>query len=144
MLRRTGFVRKTLERKPPSLPRPIRQTAKTVIIDTVAASPKEPPPVRDKRYRELVASLECYHCRIWQQSQAAHPNTGKTKGKKLSDLLVFPMCTVGGRDCHGKFDRYELIKRAEMPAYERKAYVWTVKTLLARGLWPKRLAVPTL
>jgi len=108
------------------------------------AQPKEPPPVRDKEYRKLVASLECYACRVHQHSQAAHPNTGKAKGKKLSDLDVFPMCTVGAKDCHGRFDRYELVPRTDMPAYERAAKGWTVRTLLARGLWPARLAIPDL
>jgi hypothetical protein len=115
----------------------------TTVSGEVRAMPKTPQPVRDRDYRMLVASLECFECGIHHQSQAAHPNSGKAKGKKLDDLLCFPMCSVGGRDCHGKFDRYEIVpKGAEMMAYERRAHIWTVKTLISRGLWPMRLPIP--
>jgi hypothetical protein len=101
--------------------------------------PKAPKPWRSRSYRMLVASLECYHCRIHHHSQAAHPNTGKTKGKKACDSLIFPMCTVGGRDCHGLFDNYKLVPRDAMAAYEAAAVLWTITTLQARGMWPKNL-----
>ncbi|MFZ2306828.1 MAG: hypothetical protein WAW73_20330 [Rhodoferax sp.] len=106
--------------------------------------PKEPKPWRSESYRRLVASLECYHCRIHGHSQAAHPNTGKAKGKKACDSLIFPMCTVGGNDCHGRFDQYRLVSRADMPAYEEAAARWTVATLQARGMFPKTNQPPAL
>lgn len=105
---------------------------------------KEPKPWRSRSYRELVASLECYHCRIHGHSQAAHPNTGKAKGKKACDSLVFPMCTVGGHDCHGRFDQYRLVSRADMAAFEAAAVRWTIATLQARGMWPKTNQPPAL
>jgi hypothetical protein len=53
------------------------------------------------------------------------------------------MCSVGGNDCHTKFDQYKIVpKGPEMEAYERAAYVWTVNQLLMRGQWPMDLAVP--
>lgn len=106
--------------------------------------PKAPKPWRSRSYRMLVASLECYHCRLHGHSQAAHPNTGKTKGVKACDSLIFPMCTVGGRDCHGQFDQYQLVPREEMAAYEAAAVRWTVATLKARGMWPKTNQPPAL
>lgn len=95
------------------------------------AVPKEPQPVRDEAYRRLVASLPCFECRIQQFSQCAHPNSGKAKGKKLSDDLCFPLCSdrPGVVGCHAKFDRYELVSRADMPAYEARALAWTTEKL---------------
>jgi len=106
--------------------------------------PKAPKPWRNRSYRMLVASLECYHCRLHGHSQAAHPNTGKTKGVKACDRLIFPMCCISGNDHHAQFDQYRLVPRDEMPAYERAAYDWTVKTLIARGKWPMGIPVPQL
>ena len=79
------------------------RAAKMAQIDDLPHTPcpKAPKPWRSRAYRMLVAKLECYHCRLHGYSQAAHPNSGKTKGVKACDSLVFPMCTVGGRDCHG-------------------------------------------
>lgn len=106
--------------------------------------PKAPKPWRSRAYRMLVARLECYHCRIHHHSQAAHPNSDKTKGVKACDSLIFPMCTVGGRDCHGQFDTYKLVSREDMPAFEAAAVQWTVATLNARGMWPKTNQPPAL
>ncbi|WP_141211422.1 hypothetical protein [Rhodoferax sp. TH121] len=106
--------------------------------------PKAPKPLRSRAYRAAVASLECYHCRLHGHSQAAHPNTGKTKGVKACDSLCFPMCCVSGNDHHRQFDQYELVPRADMQAYEEAAHRWTVATLLARGMWPKGMEVPAL
>jgi hypothetical protein len=103
--------------------------------------PKAPKPWRNRAYRELVASLECYHCRLHGHSQAAHPNTGKAKGVKACDSLIFPMCCVSGNDHHRQFDQYELVPRADMQAYEEAAHRWTVATLQARGMWPKYMEI---
>lgn len=96
---------------------------------TTGPAPKEPEPVRDESYRRWVASLPCFECGIQGFSQAAHPNTGKAKGKKLSDDKCFPMCCdrPGIKGCHGKFDRYELVMRWAMADYERAALEWTRK-----------------
>jgi len=110
----------------------------------LAPCPKARKPWRSRSYRMLVASLECYHCRLHGHSQAAHPNTGKTKGKKACDSLIFPMCTVSGRDCHGLFDTYKLVPREAMAAFEAAAVRWTITTLQARGMWPKTNVPPAL
>lgn len=111
---------------------------------TTTVCPKAPKPWRNRAYRMLVAKLECYHCRLHGHSQAAHPNSDKTKGVKACDSLIFPMCTVGGRDCHGRFDTYKLVSREDMPAFEAAAVQWTVATLKARGMWPKTNQPPAL
>ena len=111
--------------------------------DTVVATPKAPAPVRSRPHRMAVASLPCFHCRREGCSQAAHPNSGKAKGRKASDLDCFPMCSVAGGDCHARFDQYRIVaKGAEMQAYEREAKAWTVRELLRRGLWIASLPMP--
>ena len=99
-------------------------------------------PVRSEAYRRVVASLPCFACGIQGRSQAAHPNTGKTKGVKTCDSLIFPMCCVSGNDHHRQFDQYELVPRADMQAYEEAAHRWTVATLQARGMWPASMPKP--
>jgi hypothetical protein len=96
-----------------------------------AARPKEPEPVRDESYRRWVASLPCYECRIHGYSQCAHPNSGKAKGRKNTDSGCFPMCAdrPGIVGCHTRFDRYQLVSRADMPEYERRAAEWTKEQL---------------
>jgi hypothetical protein len=88
-------------------------------------------PLRDKSYRRWVASLPCYECRIHGYSQCAHGNTGKAKGLKNSDEGCFPMCAdrPGIVGCHTRFDRYQLVSRADMPEYERRAAEWTKEQL---------------
>lgn len=94
---------------------------------TTSAAPKEPEPVRDESYRRWVASLPCFECGIEGYSQAAHANTGKTKGKKTSDETCFPMCAdrPGVRGCHSLFDQYILVGRDAMRWYEQAALEWT-------------------
>lgn len=122
----------------------VRPRAAVVGGATTGPVPKAPKPVRDEPYRRLVAQLPCFQCRVEGHTQAAHPNAGKTHGVKLDDDKCFPMCTVSAKDCHGHYDRYELVKHDDMPAYERKAYVWTVLELVARGLWPMGRPIPDL
>jgi hypothetical protein len=134
MLRRTPIrrTRKEWERIPRE-DRPMAlSTLQPVARGTYAggvsgARPKEPAPVRDESYRRWVASLPCYECRIQGFSQCAHPNSGKAKGKKLSDEGCFPMCCdrPGVVGCHTRFDRYEMVSRADMPGYEQRALEWT-------------------
>ncbi len=113
---------------------------------TGISRPKSAAPVRDESYRRLVAALPCFVCHVEGRSQAAHPNTGKAKGRKLSDHLCFPLCCdqLGAPGHHWLFDQYRLVPKADMPDFERRAYHWTVRELLARGLWPARLPIPDL
>ena len=93
----------------------------------VRAAAKGPEPVRDESYRRWVASLPCYECRIEGYSNAAHPNSGKAKGVKLTDEGCFPLCVDRPevKGCHPKFDQYEIVSAEEMPEYERAALEWT-------------------
>jgi hypothetical protein len=94
---------------------------------TTSAAPKEPEPVRDESYRRWVASLPCFECGIEGYSNAAHPNSGKTKGVKRDDDECFPLCVdrPGIKGCHSQFDQYELVMRHNMALYERAALEWT-------------------
>lgn len=91
---------------------------------TLTARPREPKPIRSEEYRRLVAKLPCYHCGLEGYSQAAHPNSGKGRGVKLSDLDCFPMCcTRPGTDgCHKDFDNYKIVPKGQaMRDYEARA-----------------------
>jgi hypothetical protein len=130
MLKRTGFARKVYV-APPAAPLRRSERKGTYAHTQTVAKAKQPAPVRDESYRRWVASLPCFECRIQDYSQCAHPNTGKAKGKKLSDEGCFPLCCdrLGIVGCHARFDRYELVSRADMPQYERRALEWTLDQL---------------
>lgn len=136
MLRRTPLKRTPFKTRRPlhepkveREPRPMARLERVASFSggTTGPAPKDPEPVRDEEYRRWVASLPCYECRIHGYSQAAHPNSGKAKGKKLSDAECFPMCCdrPGVKGCHSRFDQYEIVSREEMPQYERAAALWT-------------------
>jgi len=139
MLRRTPFKHPARAPRVYAMPKATNAFRSAAPIgDTLHAMPKAPEPWRSTEYRRAVASLECYICRIHGHSQAAHPNTGKGRGKKLGDDLVFPLCTVSGNDCHRRFDHYEIVAKGEaMQQFEQAAHRWTVGTLRERGLWIK-------
>lgn len=91
---------------------------------TLTARPREPKPIRSEEYRRLVAKLPCFNCGIQGHSQAAHPNSGKARGVKLSDLDCFPMCATrpGFKGCHAAFDQYEIVPKGQaMRDYEARA-----------------------
>ena len=80
--------------------------------------------MRSETYRRLVAALPCFNCGIQGHSQAAHPNSGKTRGVKLSDLDCFPMCATrpGFKGCHAAYDQYEIVPKGQaMRDYEARA-----------------------
>lgn len=94
---------------------------------------------RSEALRRAVASLPCAACRIEGYSQAAHSNDwqhGKGRGLKATDAATFPLCAdrLGQAGCHGRFDRYELCSRADMPALTAAYLAWTHVELIERGL----------
>ena len=62
-------------------------------------------PVRDKAWRQYVASLPCLGCGLEGSSQAAHIR-GHGMGIKASDYECVPLCCarLGVRGCHAEFD----------------------------------------
>lgn len=134
-MKRTAFKVKPRKEGPTSEkePKPLSRAERMGSYSggTTGPAPKAPPPVRSKSYLMRVASLPCYHCRIEGYSQAAHPNSGKARGKKLSDAGCFPMCCdrPGVKGCHARFDQYELVPWEQMPAYEAAALAWTMEQL---------------
>lgn len=111
-MKRSGFKRKVPAPKAATqctyTPRP-RQPAKAVAANDGKARMVVPIPKEDRLddidYRRLVATLKCINCGAVGKSQAAHPNTGKGMGLKTDDRDCFPLCTVGGMDCHGGLDQ---------------------------------------
>jgi len=101
----------------------------------LTARPREKKPIRSEEYRRLVASLPCFHCGLQGSSQAAHPNSGKGRGVKESDLSCFPLCAdrPGIKGCHSRFDQYELVAKGDpMREFEAKAKSWTQTLIRTR------------
>ena len=97
---------------------------------------------RSDQYRRLVAALPCCYCGAVGNSQAAHPNSGKAKGKKLDDRLCFPLCADRPmfRGCHSRFDAHQLL--VDNQAAEDR---WTQQTqdeIIRAGKWPRGLPMP--
>jgi hypothetical protein len=76
------------------------------ITGEVQATPKDAP-ARSESYRRWVATLSCGRCGVQLFSQAAHPNSGRGKGQKASDLDCFPLCCTrpGVLGCHAEHDQ---------------------------------------
>lgn len=101
--------------------------------------------VRSEAYRRAVAMLPCKACGIAGHSQCAHGNTGKGMALKVSDLDAFPLCCSrpGVEGCHVLFDTGRLLDKAARRAIEPAWARDTQRQILALGLWPKDLPVPT-
>ena len=147
-LARTGFA-------PKSPPRPVKtigdgytlrpRAAVTSVATTwariVTQIPKDAP-IESEPYRRLVAARPCINCTLEKHSQAAHPNTNKAKGMKADDRLCFPLCHVGGNDCHGRFDLYQLYGRQKQSELEPEWALQTQRGILEDGDWPAGLPLP--
>jgi len=139
-LKRSGFKRPQIERKPAPAYKLARPCASPRVDETARARPKVEP-VRSEAYRRAVASLSCIRCGIAGHSQAAHPNTGKGAGTKADDRLCFPLCAdrPGVRCCHSLFDQGALFAKGARRVVELCWAQETTKTIVARGLWPSGL-----
>lgn len=71
-------------------------------------------PVRDKKWRQRVASMPCLGCGLEGSSQAAHAR-GFGLGIKASDYECIPLCcTRPGREgCHALYDRERRLPRLD-------------------------------
>lgn len=136
-MKRSGFKCKAPPRREATqcsyVPRP--RAVAVAMVDTrdkmVVPVPKADL-LDDREYRMLVATLRCICCGAVGFSQAAHPNTDKGMGMKTDDRLCFPLCHVGGNDCHGGFDQ-----RAMFPKEKRRELepLWGAQTRATlRGL----------
>lgn len=132
-LKRSGFKKAVIERKPQPAYAPISNHPKVSMVPItrpIAPFLKEKP-VRSKPYLMCVAGLNCISCGWVGASQAAHPNSlaaGGSMGGKACDLLTFPLCCERGKNCHFRFDNYLLVTKQDMPEIERR---WAGETQLA-------------
>jgi len=96
----------------------------------MTAHPKAKP-VRDERYRRLVASLPCAHCQRHPPSQAAHADAGKGMGIKGCDSAIYPSCAdgPGRRGCHTLIGASGVFSRQQRRELERR-YVESTRQLL--------------
>lgn len=109
MLRRTGFTRQSVERRPLPAPRPVRAVAPTVISDSVMAQPKTEQH-RNRRLLDLARGKPCL-LRVpdicqggTETTVAAHSNWaihGKAGARKANDQYSAWGCMA----CHGWLDQ---------------------------------------
>lgn len=139
-MKRSGFSRKQIERKPSTLSKPARWRVPQPIQDKANPVLKDEP-VRHEEYRRLVASLPCANCGIEGKSQAAHPNLGKGLAIKASDVLCFPLCgpSFCQPGCHAELDQGGKYSKQERRELEMKWAKETQAKILAMGLWPLEL-----
>lgn len=141
-MRRTGFSRKTIERKP-SVPIPMRGPVRGVLApasDEVRAAPKENP-VQNEAYMAAVRTLRCAHCGYPPPSQFCHSDEGKGGMLKTDCRRGWPGCgpRLGEIGCHallgstGKLGKET--RRALEDLYSMRARV----EVRSRGLWPASL-----
>lgn len=142
MLKRTGFQRQAVERRPLPAPRPVRRVAPVVISDKANATPKAEI-LRSATYRRAVASLPCVVCGIAGYSQAAHANTGKGMALKACDSQLFPACCdrPGVRGCHAQIDQGALFSKSVRRELEP---VWVADTQRRLALAGFSFAEPAL
>lgn len=106
-MKRSPMKRPVYERPAAPPPKPLARPVRLAEIgDEVRATPKDAP-ARSESYRRWVATLGCIRCGVQLFSQAAHPNGGRGKGQKASDLDCFPLCCtrLGILGCHAEHDR---------------------------------------
>lgn len=144
-MRRSGFKRPVIERRPVVLAPLTRPGRAALIADAVVAVAKAEV-FRSEPYRRLVSALPCIHCGRPGPTQAAHPNTGKGAGMKADDRLCFPLCAprLGEAGCHARFDQGALFTKAERREREVEWAVATIRTITARGDWPAGVPLPDL
>lgn len=139
-MKRSGFKRAQVERRPPPPYKIVRKCPQAKIEDEARALAKSTP-LRSEPYRRLVASLPCIRCGIAGHSQAAHPNTGKGAGMKTDDRLCFPLCAprLGVPGCHALFDQHALYTREIRRRLEIEWGNQTRACIIGVGLWPPGL-----
>ena len=153
-LRRTGFGRYLIVRKPPTamtmamragLGLQVSKPRAAVLaqVDAAAATPQiaKSDVCRHEGYRRLVAALPCKNCGIWGYSQAAHPNTGKGAGMKTDDRLCFALCAdrPGVRGCHSAFDQGAQFSKEGRRLIEQAWGADTRRQITTAGEWPADL-----
>lgn len=142
-LKRSGFKRPHVDRKPQPVYRLARPCEAAQVSAAAVPVPKAAP-VRSEPYRRLVASLPCIACGIEGFTQHAHGNAGKGMALKTCDLFAFPLCAdrPGERGCHSKLDQGGLFPREVRREVEQEWARRTVLFLNSAGRWPAGIAVP--
>lgn len=122
------------------LARPVRYAEPA--NDAVIAKPKRVY-IRSRKLLDAVKTLPCMHTGKVGETDPAHSNHGrhgKGKGIKADDNRVAALC----RDVHRDIDQGSKLSQEERDRIWWDAHVKTVRTLLARGLWPADVPVPDL
>jgi len=140
MLRRTGFKRRAIERKPPVLT-PISRPYSAAPAALVAA-PKGDEPVRSKALREAYRLIPCQHCGAEDGTVVcAHSNWsihGKAGARKAHDNRSASLCF----GCHGDLDQGGRMSSDEKRLMWWHAHRRSVLLLTQLGHWPAGVPVP--
>lgn len=99
-----------------------------------ASRPKDEP-LQHHGYINLVRSMRCIRCGAQPRSQFCHADEGKGQGIKSDCRLGWPGCA----DCHWLVGTARIYPKAERRALEADYGRRTRESVLAVGLWPKRL-----
>lgn len=88
-------------------------------------------PLRSKKHRMNVASLECVACGLEGSTQAAHRNEGKGMGIKACDSQMMALCVR----CHADIDQGGNLDRETRRAIELAFVKVTRQIMKNRNLW---------
>lgn len=99
-----------------------------------ATAPKEQT-LQHQGYINLVRSMRCIRCGAAPRSQFCHADEGKGQGIKSDCRLGWPGCA----DCHWLVGTARIYGKAERRALETDYGRRTRESVIACGLWPKRL-----
>ena len=88
-------------------------------------------PLRSKKHRMNVASLECVACGLEGMTQAAHRNEGKGMGIKACDSQMMALCVV----CHADLDQGGKLDRDSRRAIELAFVKVTRQMMQNRNIW---------
>lgn len=99
--------------------------------------------VRSPALMKAYRLIPCQHCGIDDGTVCgAHSNLGahgKGRGIKADDNMVASLCFT----CHHELDQGKHLSQDERLAMWLNAHMRTVQTLVARGLWPRGIPIPT-
>lgn len=141
-MKRSGFSRPQIERKPLPAYRLVRACASGAPALGVAEPMWKFEYVRSKPLREACRLIPCQHCGADDGTVvAAHSNWaehGKGKSIKASDIFVASLCHI----CHHQLDQGFLWSAEERKAIWTAAHKKTVALLNERGLWPDGVPQP--
>lgn len=145
MLKRSGFRRPTIERKPvvyTPIPESQRRSSMAMVGGKPADVMAKHQYIRSPALMKVYRLIPCQHCgREDGTVCGAHSNQlsdHKGRGIKSDDNTCASLCAI----CHGDLDQGSRLSREERIELHSSAMHKTVRELLKRGLWPLEIPLP--